>query len=128
MSGPIWQYKPSRHKGSWRGKTRTIAIGSKAQALLNEFSTPDLDDYLFSPARAMEEVRAERAANRKTPRWPSHMTRNTQKRAANRKRPPANRYTRFSYLTAITRGCDRAFPPERFSPRSRLLKLRFCGR
>src|SRR5262249_50615592 len=63
------------------------------------------------PRRAVEEFRAERSANRKTPRYPSHMARNEQKRTTNRKRPPADRYNRLAYLTALTRACDRAFPP-----------------
>jgi integrase len=112
MSGAIWEYKPTQHKGAWRGKSRCIPIGPKAQELLNGYFTPNLTDFLFSPARATEELRSERAAKRKTPKYPSHMKRNEQKRARNRKRPPTDRYTRFSYLTAITRACDRAFPPE----------------
>ena len=111
MSGTIWLYKPARHKTAWRGKTRTIAIGPKAQELLREFFTPDISGYLFSPARAVEEVRAERTAKRKTPRYPSHIKRNEQKRVKARKRPPADRYNRLSYLTAVTRACDRAFTP-----------------
>ena len=111
MSGAVWLYKPARHKTAWRGKTRTIAIGPKAQALLRGFFTPNVSDYLFSPARAVEECRADRAAQRKTPRYPSHMKRNEQKRVDNPKRRPTDRYNRLSYLTAVTRGCDRAFPP-----------------
>jgi integrase len=110
--GPIWLFKPSTHKTAWRGKSRTIAIGPKAQALLREFFTPDLDDYLFSPRRAVGEFIAARSANRKTPRYPSHMKRNETKRVgATRKRPPADRYNRLSYGTAVDRACDRAFPP-----------------
>lgn len=39
------------------------------------------------------------------------MKRSAQKRVANSKRRPAERYTHISYLTALTRGGDRAFPP-----------------
>ena len=49
--GAVWLYRPPRHKGSWRGKSRVIALGPKAQALVRQFFTPDLDDYLFSPRR-----------------------------------------------------------------------------
>jgi site-specific recombinase XerD len=112
--GAVWLYKPRQHKTAWRGKARVIAIGPKAQEVLKQFFTPDIHDYLFSPRRAVEELIAERAANRKTPRYPSHMRRNAQKRkGAGRKRAPAERYNRLSYLAAITRACDRAFsPPE----------------
>jgi integrase len=110
-TGPVWLYRPPRHKGSWRGKARTIAIGPKAQSLLREFFTPGITDYLFSPRRAVEEVRAVRSANRRTPRYPSHMKRNAAKRKAQPKRTPAERYNRVSYGVAIARACDRAFPP-----------------
>jgi integrase len=109
--GPVWLYRPPRHKGSWRGKGRTIAIGPKAQQLLKQFFTPEINDYLFSPARAIEEVRAERSDNRKTPRYPSHMRRNELKRKPSPQRTPADRYNRTSYFNAIARACDRAFPP-----------------
>ncbi len=60
-SGTVWRYKPPKHKTAWKGKTRVVAIGSKAQALLREFFTHDAADYLFSPVRAVEEFRAARA-------------------------------------------------------------------
>lgn len=111
MSGPVWLYTPARHKTAWLGKTRTIAIGPKAQALLRTFFMPDASEYLFSPHRAVEEFRTERSVTRKTPRYPSHMKRNEQKRVSRPKRRPAACYTRLSYLTAVSRACDRAFPP-----------------
>jgi integrase len=110
--GAVWYYRPPQHKGTWRGKDRTIAIGPRAQELLREYFTPNLDDYLFSPARATAEHVAERTAKRETPRYPSHMARNAAKRVgAKRKRPPADRYDRLAYGTAVDRACDRAFPP-----------------
>ncbi len=109
--GAVWLYRPPRHKGSWRGKSRAIALGPKAQALLRRFFTPSLDDYLFSPRRAVEEVRAARSASRRTPRYPSHVRRNIARRKARPERTPAERYNRTSYFVAVARACDRAFPP-----------------
>jgi integrase len=109
--GAVWLYRPPRHKGSWRGKSRVIAVGPRAQSLLREFFTPNPDDYLFSPRRAVDEVRAERAAKRRTPRYPSHVKRNAARRKANPRRVPAGRYTRTSYFVALSWACDRAFPP-----------------
>jgi integrase len=109
--GPVWLYRPPHHKNAHRGKFRTVAIGPKAQEVLKGFFTPDLATYLFSPARAVAERLAERAANRQTPRWPSHMTRNASKRKARPKRTPSERYDRGSYGLAIDRGCDKAFTP-----------------
>jgi integrase len=110
-SGPVWMYEPATHKTAWRGKSRTIAIGPMAQALLKTYFTSSITDYLFSPARAVEELHAERSAKRKTPRYPSHMARNAAKRKTNPKRVPAERYNRVSYGVAVARACDRAFPP-----------------
>jgi integrase len=88
-----------------------ITIGPKAQAVLKGFFTPVITDYLFSPARAVEERLADRSAKRKTPRYPSHMARNAAKRVTAPRRRPAGKYDRGSYGLAIDRACDRAFPP-----------------
>jgi integrase len=110
--GAVWLYKPTRHKTAHRGKSRIIAIGPKAQEALRPFLAPDLEAYLFSPSRAVEELNAERSANRQTPRYPSHMKRNeTKRKGTNRERPPAEKYDRGSYELAVDRACDRAFPP-----------------
>jgi len=107
----VWLYRPSRHKNTWRGKTRVIAVGPRAQDVLKAFFTPNPDDYLFSPRRAVEEQLAGRAAKRKTPRYPSHQRRNATKRKRNPKQCPAEKYNRCSCRLAIERACDRAFPP-----------------
>jgi integrase len=106
--GPVWLYRPTRHKTAWRGKSRVVAIGPKAQALIREFFTPDIGGYLFSPRRAVEEVRLERTAKRKTPKYPSHMRRNMAKRKRTPKRVPADHYTPRSYSVAVGRAVDRA--------------------
>ncbi|QJW93149.1 tyrosine-type recombinase/integrase [Frigoriglobus tundricola] len=111
MTGDVWLYRPPQHKTKHKGKKRTIAIGPKGQELIKGFFTENASDYLFSPSRAAEEYQAARAANRKTPLYPSHVKSNASRRVgANRKRKPRERYGRQSYLTAIERACDRAFP------------------
>jgi integrase len=84
MSGTVWLFRPAHHKTKWKGKARTIAVGPKAQDLIRGYFTDDPKDHLFSPRRAVAEWQAERSANRKTPRYPSHMARNKQKRATAR--------------------------------------------
>jgi hypothetical protein len=88
-----------------------VPIGPRAQELLKQFFVTDIDAYLFSPVRALEERNAERAANRKTPRYPSHMKRNATKRKAKPEHKPAEKYNCGSYELAINRACDRAFVP-----------------
>jgi integrase len=104
--GENWLYKPPHHKTAHRGKSRTITIGPRAQALLREFFTHNITEYLFSPRRAVEE----RMAKRKTPRYPSHMARNAARRVTSPRRPLREKYDRGSYGLAIYRACDRALP------------------
>ncbi|NOY41187.1 MAG: tyrosine-type recombinase/integrase [Planctomycetes bacterium] len=36
-SGSVWIFSPASHKNTWRGKSRKIAIGPKAQAILQKY-------------------------------------------------------------------------------------------
>jgi integrase len=107
----VWVYRPPHHKTAWRGKDRSIAVGPKAQELLRAFRPADPTAPLFSPALAVAELHAQRGAERKTPRFPSHMSRNQTKRKRQPERTPAASYSVSSYGQAIDRACDKAFPP-----------------
>ena len=109
--GDVWLYRPAAHKGQWRGKSRVIALGPKAQELLREYFTPAIGDYLFSPARSTKEFHAARSATRETPRFESHMRRNQSKRVKTPEREPDEKYSVTSYGHAVARACDRAFLP-----------------
>jgi integrase len=50
-SGPIWLFRPARHKTEYRGRCRVIAVGPRAQAVIKPFLGPDLGACLFAPAR-----------------------------------------------------------------------------
>jgi integrase len=110
-SGSIWLYRPAHHKLAYRGTTRVIAIGPKAQEVLDEFKTFDPAAYLFDPAAAVREFHAARSDSRETPLYPSHSKRNAAKRVKVGKRPPGIRYTTSSYGKSVALACDRAFPP-----------------
>jgi integrase len=114
-SGPQWRFQPPAHKTAHRGKTRTVTIGPKAQALLAAFPTAAPTDYVFSPARAVAEFRSARAAARKTPRYPSHEARNAAVRKSAPKRVPGPRYRVTSYEMAVARACKKAGVP-RWAP------------
>lgn len=117
-SREVWLYRPPHHKTAWRGKARTIAIGPKAQAVLQPFIGADPTACFFSPARATEEMHAARNAGRTTPLYPSHKKHNARRRAKLPKRRPAERYTAHAVAVAVARACDRAFPvPEELAPR-----------
>ena len=64
MLGTVWRYRPSHHKLAYRGQERAIALGPLTQALLAEFPTNDPNEFVFSPARAIVEIRAIRASKR----------------------------------------------------------------
>ncbi len=105
----VWVFTPETHKTAHKGKSRTVAIGPKAQAVLKQFFTDNPTDYLFSPRRAVNEHHARRAAARMTPLYPSHQKHN----ATRRKKKPkvhAERYTTHAYAVAVERGCDRVHP------------------
>ena len=52
----VWRYVPRRHKNSWRGKIRHVAIGPRCQKIIEkqveEFGLADTD-AIFSPRRSV---------------------------------------------------------------------------
>ncbi|WP_439624932.1 tyrosine-type recombinase/integrase [Gemmata sp.] len=109
-AGSAWVYRPRHHKMSHKGHARDVPLGPQARQLLAEFFTDDPDDYLFSPRRAVQEVRLKRAEERRTPRYPSQDRRREATKKEEPRRKPSSRYQRQSYLNAVIRACDRAFP------------------
>lgn len=107
-TGDVWLFKPRQHKGRHRGKGRVVAIGPKAQAVLNVFTPPTAEGYYFSPRRAVADLHATRTANRKTPKYPSHMKRNATKRKAAPGEGHSEKYDASSYGQAIARGVEKA--------------------
>ena len=96
-SGAVWVYQPSQHKTEHHSKSRMIAIGPKAQQLLNSFRELSRSDYVFDPQVGLEEfVRTN---------YGEHAT----------ARKVGERYTKDSLYTAIQNACDKAGMP-RWSP------------
>jgi integrase len=103
--GPLWYYRPRRHKTAHKGRGRVVVIGPRAQALLAPFlAEAGADGHLFSPRRAVQARRAELRSARKTPVQPSQ-----QNRARRRPlRGPGDRYSVVSYAKAVSRACEAA--------------------
>jgi len=106
-NGEVWTYTPIQHKTAYRGHTRTIFIGPKAQAVLRPFLLKtDPQAFVFSPAESVAEMRQRRAAARKTPLSYGNRPGSNVKRRP--KREPSSYYKTSAYRRAITRACDLA--------------------
>jgi integrase len=113
MAGPVWLYRLGSHKTAHHGHERVIAVGPKAQAILEPFLTLDTQAYLFSPATVEAERRREQRRQRKTPVQPSQQGR----RLANPRKQPGERYTTGTYHHAVREACLKAWPlPEHLRP------------
>jgi integrase len=109
MTDPAcWVYRPSRHKTEHRGRERVIYLGPKSQAILKPFLSLQVTGYLFSPRRAVEQYRAERKAQRKSPLTPSQAKRRPKTIPM---RAPGELYDDGAYRKAIRRGCEKAGIP-----------------
>ncbi len=106
--GEIWKYVPIRHKGTWKGKGRTIFLNADAKAVLAPWllGCPD-DAFLFSPKRSEELRHREQGEQRKTPLYPSHLARNERKRVKRRKLARADRYDKDALARALKRACKK---------------------
>jgi integrase len=105
-TGPMWIYRPTRHKTVDQERERTVALGPRAQEVLGSFLKTEPDAHLFSPAVAVE-ARNER--RRRPGKGPASKPRRKPKR------PPGDHYSRCAYREAVRRACDKAGVP-RFHP------------
>jgi integrase len=105
-SGKLWVYRPQHHKTLYRGHTREIYLGPKAQEVVNQFLKLDPKAFIFDPRDAEQDRRDRQHAARKTPAGMGNEP------GTNRRRKPArqigDRYDVASYRRAITRACDKA--------------------
>jgi integrase len=108
-SGEVWVYSLMQHKTQHHGKQRTIAIGPRAQAVLQPFLKPlNPAAYIFNPADSVAEMRERRNQARKTPAGQGNAIGTN--RARSPKRKPGEVYNATSLRKAIARACDLAFP------------------
>ena len=96
-SGSVWVYQPEEHKTVHHNRQRVIAIGPRAQMLLNSFRELSRSDYVFDPQIGLDEfVRKAYGAHAKA-------------------RKVGECYTKDSLYTAVQNACDKANVP-RWSP------------
>lgn len=82
QSGPIWLYRPARHKTEGTGRVLAKAITQRGQEILKPFLKDRPETYLFSPAvsKAWRYVPPGKVSTRKTPIYP-HEQRARERRA-----------------------------------------------
>lgn len=115
MSGAVWVYIPSKHKTQHHGKTREVFFGPRAQAILRPYlSNRSVTAPLFSPSDAVEQIKARRRAERKSPLTPSQRARDA-RHAAKPQRKYRKGYGTTNYGQAVRRACDAAGVP-RWAP------------
>jgi integrase len=115
MTGQVWRYRPGsdqgphgRHKTAYRGQSRVILLGPRAQEVLRPWLRLSLHEYFFQPREAMAQYRAELRKGRRTPMTPSQAQRRPKRKP---KRAPSEHYRVSSYDHAVMDACDAAFPP-----------------
>lgn len=99
----VWLYRPHTHKLEHKEKSRVVALGPQAQAIVRAFWTNELTTYLFSPANAQQERRNARTLARKTPANEGNAVGTNRK--AHPKRTPGELYDCQSYRKAIRHAC-----------------------
>jgi len=108
----LW-YHPASHKTKHKGKSRRICLTGEAEALLMKYADLPPQEVILSPIRSERLRSAKRSAERKTPRWQSHLDRNESKRKpdSERKKPLRTTYDDTSYRQAVKRACAKAGVP-----------------
>lgn len=108
-SGKIWIYRPTHHKGTWRGRERIIRLGPKAQEALRPLLKLDANAPIISPRDAIAEQKQRKRAARRT--RPTKQMRERDARAAAAGPAVAEAYDVNTYRRAIHRACDDADVP-----------------
>lgn len=105
-SGDVWVYVPSTHKTAYRGRSRTIFVGPRAQEVLRPYLLRASDAYCFQPCESEKRRREEVHELRTTPLSCGNTP------GSNRVKHPARhaggRYVKDSYNRAIARAVRKA--------------------
>lgn len=105
-SDDVWEINLEKHKSAWRGKTRTIYVGPKAQDVLTPYLLRGENDHCFSPIEASKQRKEEKHAARVTPLSCGNVPGSKQTKKP--KRAPGNFYVTTSYARAIAYACKKA--------------------
>ena len=104
-SGEIWFYVPKEHKTEHHDRQRVILIGPRPQQIVLRYLARNAESYCLVPPTEAKRLAASRAARRVPLSYGNRPKLKLQ-------RELGAHYTTDSYRRAISRACDRAFPPE----------------
>ena len=112
--GPVWTYRPARHKNEHLGQHRAVSLGKDAQSIISghiEGKGIGDADPLFSPCRQREDKFAAMRAGRKSKVQPSQ----TCRKKAEPVRVPGEWFNSHAITHAVALACEKAGVP-RWSP------------
>lgn len=105
-SSDVWTIELAEHKSAYRGKSRTLYIGPKAQAILKPYLLRGAHVACFSPQESERQRLDAKHAARVTPL--SCGNRPGTNRARKPRRPPGTSFTTGTFARAILYACKRA--------------------
>ena len=103
-SGPVWMYRPVKHKTASRGKVKAVPLIGDAREAITDYLQRDPKAYCFSPAESVAWWRAQQRSERKTPVQPSQRSRAKE----SPRKTPTNQFDAHSYRQSIQRAAKRA--------------------
>lgn len=124
-TGPVWKYRPNKHKNEHHGQSRVILLGPMCQEFLRPYLNRDPHSFCFSPRESEEHRRATMHRQRKTPL--NYGNRPGTNVVTTRSRPPKAHYDTTSFSRAIQyaiKKANRQLPPDQYVPHWHLNQLR----
>lgn len=107
QSSDVWIFEPAEHKNAYRGLSRRIPLGPRAQdALIPLLAGRPRSAYVFSPEDSINEHREKRREARTTPIAQGNSVGTN--RIANPKKKPGEMCSPTAYGQAIARACRKA--------------------
>ena len=106
-SSDVWTIALSEHKTAYRGKTRTIYVGPKAQVILTPYLLRGADDACFSPQESERQRLDAVHAKRVTPMSCGNRP-GSNCIARKLHKSPGTSFTTSSYCKSINAACKRA--------------------
>jgi len=105
-SNDVWEIHLAKHKSAWRGKSRTIYCGPKAQSILASYLLRGANDHCFGPQEATKQRQEAKHAARTTAMSCGHTPGSHVVKKP--KNPPGKFYVTMSYARAISYTCKQA--------------------